>query len=135
MIESTTNPAAPLAARMKRPGLLDRIAIFLSGLCLVHCVATLLFVTLLASAGSFFLADPRIHEYGLAIAILLAATALLRGVMRHRRLLPIGLGLIGLSLMGAGLMVEHGIWEAVVTISGVLFVAVAHRMNTRGRVI
>ena len=134
MIESTTNPATPLAAR-SRQNLLDRAAIFLSGLCLVHCIATLLFVTLLASAGSFFLADPRIHEYGLAVAILLAATALLRGVIRHRRLLPISLGAIGLSSMAAGLMVEHGVAEAAATIVGVLFVATAHRLNTHGRLI
>jgi hypothetical protein len=134
MIESSTNPATPLA-RPARLGLLDRLAIFLSGLCLVHCVATLLLVTLLASAGSFFLADPHIHEYGLGVAIALAATALLRGVMQHRRLLPIGLGAVGLSLMAGGLMVEHGIGEAAFTIVGVLFVAVAHRLNTRGRII
>jgi hypothetical protein len=135
MIESTTDPASPLTTSPARYGLIDRVAIFVSGLCLVHCVATLLFVTLLASAGSFFLADPRIHEYGLAIAIALAATALLRGVLRHRRLLPIGLGGVGLSLMAAGLMVEHGVAEAAATIVGVLFVATAHRLNTRGRII
>jgi hypothetical protein len=133
MIESTTNPD-PLA-RASRNGFIDRLAILISGLCLVHCVATLLFVTLLASAGSFFLADPRIHEYGLAIAIALAATALLRGVLRHRRLLPITLGAVGLSLMAGGLMVEHGVAEAAFTIVGVLFVATAHRLNTRGRIL
>lgn len=135
MIDSSSNPARPLAARAARPAVIDQLAILLSGLCLVHCVATLLFVTLLASAGSFFLADPRIHEYGLGVAIALAVIALLRGVARHRRLLPICLGAIGLSFMAAGLMVEHGIWEAVMTIAGVLFVALAHRLNTRGRLI
>ena len=134
MIEPSTNPANSLA-RPARFGLVDRVAIFLSGLCLVHCVATLLLVTLLASAGSFFLADPRIHEYGLGIAIALAATALLRGVMQHRRLMPIGLGAVGLSLMAGGLMIEHGVGEAAFTITGVLFVASAHRLNTRGRII
>jgi hypothetical protein len=133
-MEPSTNPANSLATPA-RLGIVDRLAIFLSGLCLVHCVATLLFVTLLASAGSFFLADPRIHEYGLGIAIALAATALLRGVMQHRRLLPIGLGAVGLSLMAGGLIVEHGVAEAAFTITGVLFVAVAHRLNTRGRII
>jgi hypothetical protein len=135
MIDSTTNQPNPLSPPASRSALIDRVAIFVSGLCLVHCVATLLLVTLLASAGSFFLADPRIHEYGLAIAIALAATALLRGVLRHRRLLPISLGTIGLTLMAAGLMVEHGVAEAAATIVGVLFVATAHRLNTRGRIL
>jgi hypothetical protein len=134
MIEPSGNPATSLATPAARPGLLDRAAILLSGLCLVHCVATLLFVTLLASAGSFFLADPRIHEYGLGIAIALASVALLRGVIQHRRLLPIGLGAVGLSLMASGLIVEHGVGEAAFTIVGVLLVASAHRLNTRGRI-
>jgi hypothetical protein len=135
MTDSTTTSAAPMPRRERRGGLLDRIAIFVSGLCVVHCVATLLFVTLLASAGSFFLADPHIHEYGLAIAVVLASIALVRGAYVHRRLLPIALGASGLLLMAAGLMVEHGVAEAAVTISGVLLVASAHRLNTRGRVL
>ena len=135
MMDSTTTPASSLPRREKRGGTIDRIAIFVSGLCVVHCVATLLFVTLLASAGSFFLADPHIHEYGLAIAVVLASIALVRGAFLHRRILPIALGATGLLLMAAGLMVEHGIAEAAVTICGVLLVASAHRMNTRGRLL
>jgi hypothetical protein len=37
--------------------------------------------------------------------------------------------------MAAGLMVEHGVAEAAATIVGVLFVATAHRLNTRGRIL
>jgi hypothetical protein len=131
MLEPTANPVTPA-----KPGaFIDRLAICVSGLCVVHCVATLILVTVLASAGSFFLADPRIHEGGLAIAIALAAAALLRGAIRHRRMLPLGLGVSGLMLMSAGLMVEHGIAEAAVTIAGVVLVASAHRLNTRARAV
>jgi hypothetical protein len=38
-------------------------------------------------------------------------------------------------MMAGGLMVEHGVGEAAMTIVGVLFVASAHRLNTRGRII
>lgn len=124
-------PAIDPMTQTRAGSFIDRLAICISGLCVVHCVATLVFVTVLASAGSYFLADPRIHEYGLAIAIALATAALLRGVIRHRRLLPIALGASGLLLMAAGLMVEHGIAEAVVTIAGVTLVACAHRLNAR----
>jgi hypothetical protein len=127
MMEPTIDPLA----QARPASFIDRLAICISGLCVVHCIATLIFVTVLASAGTYFLADPRIHEYGLAIAIALASAALLRGVIRHRRLLPIALGGSGLLLMAAGLMVEHGIAEAVVTIAGVSLVASAHRLNTR----
>ena len=53
-----------------RNGLMDRIAIAVSGLCVVHCLASAVFVTLLASAGGL-LVSPVIHEVGLTIAIML----------------------------------------------------------------
>ena len=53
---------------------LDRLGIGLSGLCLVHCLATTVMVVLLASAGGL-LVSPHVHEIGLAIAIPLGAFA------------------------------------------------------------
>ena len=47
----------------------------LSGLCAVHCVATVVLLGLLASAGGF-LGKPIIHEVGLTIAMILGAIAL-----------------------------------------------------------
>ena len=49
---------------------MDRLAIGLSGLCLVHCLASAIVVAMLASAGGL-LVSPAIHEIGLFIAILL----------------------------------------------------------------
>ena len=40
----------------------DRMAMGLSGLCLVHCLATAILLGLLASAGGI-LGSPIIHEY------------------------------------------------------------------------
>jgi hypothetical protein len=51
-----------------RTGTIDRIGIALSGLCVVHCVASAVFVAVLASAGGI-LVDHRIHEIGLLLAI------------------------------------------------------------------
>ena len=51
-----------------RNGSIDRLAIGLSGLCLVHCLASAVLLTLLASAGGLLL-DPVIHEVGLTLAI------------------------------------------------------------------
>ena len=47
---------------------LDRVGITLSGLCLVHCLAGLLLVTVLGVGGQWIL-DPAIHRVGLALAI------------------------------------------------------------------
>ena len=59
-------------------GRLDRLAMGLSGLCAVHCVATAVALSLLASAGGF-LGQPIIHEVGLSLAMILAAFALAAG--------------------------------------------------------
>lgn len=114
----------------RRALLLDGIAIGLSGLCLAHCVGTAILLAVLATAAGPFL-DPRVHEFGLALAILLAAIALGRGMMTHRRMFPLATGGVGLLLMGAALMVPHGPAEIVLTMIGVGFLATAHYANYR----
>ena len=109
---------------------LDRVAMGLSGLCLVHCVATSVILTLLASAGGL-LFHPLIHEIGLALAILLAAIALGRGWLRHRAPWPAVIGCCGLALMALALTVPHGGGETVLTIIGVGLVALGHHLNRR----
>ncbi len=109
---------------------LDRVAIGLSGVCLVHCVATSVILTVLASAGGLLL-HPAIHEIGLALAIVLATVALGRGWLRHRALVPAAVGASGLALMASALSVAHGPGETVLTMIGVGFVALGHRLNQR----
>jgi hypothetical protein len=52
-------------------GRLDRIAMGISGLCLVHCLATAVLLGLLSAAGGI-LGAPWIHEVGLSLAMILA---------------------------------------------------------------
>lgn len=109
----------------------DRIAMTLSGLCLVHCISGLLLVTVFAVVGGE-LVDPLIHEIGFALAIVLAIFALGRGWALHRRQLPLALGAMGVSLMAAGIMVPHGDYrEVALTMGGVGLVALAHWLNRR----
>ena len=109
---------------------MDRVGITLSGLCLLHCVAGLLLVTGLGIGGQWLLA-PVIHRIGLALAIAVGLLTIGVGVLRHGQLPPLIVGTIGLLLMGGGLFVEHGMEEAVLTISGVVLLAVAHILNLR----
>jgi hypothetical protein len=56
------------------PGtLLDRFAIGLSGLCLLHCMAGFVMLSLFALTGD--LLDHRVHVVGLALAMPLAASS------------------------------------------------------------
>lgn len=110
--------------------LFDRLAIGLSALCFVHCAASVIMVTVLATAGGALL-HPAVHEIGLGFAILLAIIGLGRGYMQHRRTVPMLLGTLGIALMAAALSVPHGLSEAAFTMLGVSCVAIAHMLNRR----
>lgn len=118
------------AGEERRVGLLDRAAIGLSGLCVVHCLATVALTATLASAGAA-LADPAWHEAGFLLAIAIGAVALGRGFRLHRERLPLALGGGGLALMASGLFVPHGGAEIGATVAGVTLLAFAHRLNAR----
>jgi MerC mercury resistance protein len=118
------------ALRAFRSELLDRAAMALSGLCLLHCVATVVLFGVLSSVGTM-LGNPLIHEIGLGVAILLGVIALGRGLVAHREILPAALGGIGLGTMAGALTVPHGAVEAICTIVGVGLLAIAHFLNTR----
>jgi MerC mercury resistance protein len=107
---------------------LDRIAMGLSGLCLVHCVATAVLIGLLASAGGF-LGRPIIHEVGLTLAMIIGAFALGRGYLEHGFMLPVAVGSLGLGVMLGALSLPEGGHEPIYTVVGVMIVALGHRLN------
>ena len=114
-----------MTARLDR---LDRIAIGLSGLCMVHCLATAVVIGLLASAGGM-LGAAWIHEAGLMVAMALGAVALGRGVLFHGFLMPWAVGWLGLGVMAGALTMGHGGSEALYTIVGVSLLALGHQLN------
>ena len=117
-------------ANVIRNGAIDRAAIGLSGLCLVHCVASAVLVMILASAGGLLL-DPRIHEVGLVLAIILGMIGLGRGAMVHGFMLPVAIGSLGLGTMAGSLTLGHGIEEVIYSVVGVLTLALGHDLNRR----
>lgn len=111
-------------------GLLDRLAMSLSGLCLVHCLATSVLVAMLASASDM-LGSHYIHEVGLSMAIGLGAIALGRGIWTHGFMMPSAVGGLGLGVMGGALSLPHGPTETVYTMIGVAILALGHDLNRR----
>lgn len=107
---------------------LDRLAMGLSGLCVVHCVATAVLLALLASAGGL-LGAPIIHEVGLTLAMIVGAFALGRGILEHGFMMPSAIGGLGLGVMAGALSLPHNGTEAVYTVVGVLILALGHRLN------
>ena len=106
----------------------DRIAIGLSGLCLVHCLATAVVLGLLASAGGL-LGSPWIHEVGLTLAMMLGAVALGRGIAEHGFMMPSAVGGLGLGVMAGALSMPHDGTEALYTVIGVSVLALGHQLN------
>lgn len=106
----------------------DRIAMTLSGLCVVHCVTTAVLLGLVASAGGI-LGKPIIHEVGLALAMIFGAVALGRGMRAHGFVLPASVGLTGLAVMGYAMTLHESGLEPVYTIAGVMVLALGHRLN------
>jgi hypothetical protein len=113
-----------------REGAVDRLAMGLSGLCLVHCLASAVFVAMLASAGGMLL-HPIFHEVGLVIAILLGIVALGRGIFEHGFMMPSAIGGLGLGVMAGALTLPHDGGEALYTIIGVAILALGHDLNRR----
>lgn len=107
---------------------LDRLAMGLSGLCLVHCVATAILLGLLATAGGI-LGQPIIHEVGLMLAMVIGAIALGRGVREHGFMLPAAVGFTGLCVMAYALTLHETGLEPVYTVAGVMILALGHRLN------
>jgi hypothetical protein len=109
---------------------IDRLAIGLSGLCLVHCVASAVLVAVLASAGGVLL-HPAFHEVGLTLAILLGMVGLGRGVVQHGFMLPAAIGSLGLGMMAGALTLGHDGGETLYSILGVGMLALGHDLNRR----
>ena len=117
-----------MASRPIETSRLDRLAMGLSGLCAVHCVATAVLLALVASAGGL-LGKPIIHEVGLTLAMILGAIALGRGIREHGFILPCAVGVSGLAIMGYAMTLHETGFEPVFTILGVSVLALGHRLN------
>ena len=120
--------AASMVALLAKPGRLDRFAMALSGLCLVHCLATAVFLAALSSIGGL-MGSPIVHEVGLTLAMVLGAVALGRGVLEHGFMMPSAVGALGLGVMAGALTLSHDGSEALYTMLGVGIVALGHRLN------
>lgn len=119
-----SNPIPSIRAR------LDRAGVVLSGLCVLHCVVSIVVVSALGIGGEFLFA-PAIHRIGLAVALVIAAVAIGWGALTHRRAAPFVTAMTGLTFMGGALAMPHGAGEVVLTVIGVSLVSLGHFLNLR----
>lgn len=68
--------------------------------CAIHCAAMPFVIAFLPMFGLTFLADESFHKVMFVICTLLALVAFVPGWRKHRRVLPAGIALFGLSVIG-----------------------------------
>ena len=117
----------------KPPGLLDNVAVALSGLCLLHCLALPVLVAVLPFLGQF--GEGHFHIQMLVVILPVSIIAFALGFRRHRGKSVIAWGAVGMLLLVLGGTVAHNsygiIADRTVTICGALILAAAHYFNNR----
>ena len=112
---------------------LDRVAVTLSGLCLVHCLALPFVIAVLPFLGQF--SDDHLHAQMLIMVIPVSTIALALGFRRHRHLGVVAAGVISLALViiGGTLAHEHYglLADRLLTIAGSFALAITHYRNFR----
>jgi cation transport ATPase len=110
---------------------LDRVAIWLSGLCLVHCLAVPMALLLTPSLSAWLDAtETQTHWLLFGLALPISGVALYRGYKREPRAMTLAMGLIGLLLMLVGVVHLFGEdLEITFTTLGVILVMLAHIRN------
>lgn len=116
-----------------RSEVLDQVAVALSGLCLVHCLALPLAIAVLPFLGQF--SDDHLHAQMLIMVIPVSVIALGLGFRRHRHLGIVIAGVAALGVVTVGGTVAHtqyGLFtDRLLTIVGSLALAVTHYRNFR----
>lgn len=114
-------------------GLLDRAAIALSGLCVLHCLAMPLILLTLPFLGE--LNTDHFHLQMLIVVVPVSSIALSLGYRRHRRMPILIAGAVGLVLLFIGGTWMHNeigiVADRTTTIAGSLILACAHFYNSR----
>ncbi len=114
---------------------LDRLAILLSGVCILHCILTPVAIALLPLLTLSIGGDEHFHELMLFIVLPVSTLGLALGWRQHRHA---GVLLGGLAAMA--LLTFAGTWghdnlshtlEAVLTVIGSLALAAVHLLNYR----
>lgn len=109
----------------------DRLAIILSGICLLHCLFLPPLLILAPVLGLNLISDEIIHAVLFAVAIPVSLVGLGLGYRRHKQLDSALIASAGLGLMYMALFLHSLFLEELLTIAGVSLVAFAHIKNRR----
>lgn len=118
---------------VKTSNLLDKTAVTLSGLCLVHCLALPIVIAALPFLGE--ISEGHLHAQMLLLVIPVSVFAFIRGFRLHRNRHILVFGALGLGLLTVGGTYAHSHYglaaDRTLTIAGSLVLAVTHFYNSR----
>lgn len=115
-------------------GKLDGLALTLSAICLVHCLALPVALSLAPTLAAGLIDHADFHKLMLIVALPASLLAFGIGCRRHRRLDVLVLGGLGLTMLVFAAYAAHawhGALERYVTVAGGLILAFAHIQNFR----
>ena len=121
------------AFSMSASRLLDRIAISLSAICIVHCLAVPLVIAVLPIAVLGFGGDSHFHEAILWLVVPVSVVGLIMGFREHHRAQIAVTGILGMAVIAYASIYGHGQWalsiEILVSLLGSSLLAGAHWAN------
>jgi len=121
------------APRMAASRYLDRIAISLSAICIVHCLAVPLIVVVLPIAALGLGGESHFHATILWLVVPVSIGGLVMGYREHHRAAIVAAGLSGIAVVAYAAVYGHGQWplstEIIVSVLGSLLLAGAHWAN------
>ena len=119
----------------KDQAITDNLAIGLSILCVMQCLAVPSILVLLPSVVAYHLQNEAFHFWMIVVVLPVSVFALTLGCKQHNRYHVMIFGVIGLVLLVSAIVAgevffgENG--EKILTILGAGFVTVGHLMNFR----
>ncbi|MEM1145493.1 MAG: MerC domain-containing protein [Pseudomonadota bacterium] len=115
--------------------LADKVAVGLSGLCAIHCLALPFAIALSPAIASLAISDESFHLWMVAAVIPISFFAIGTGFRVHKRASVVLICVVGLvfitgaALAGHEYLGENG--ERALTLFGALMIAVSHFLNYR----
>jgi MerC mercury resistance protein len=111
----------------------DQVAIALSAICIVHCLALPIVVVALPVAALSLGDNQHFHGVMLWVVVPTSLVGLLLGYRLHQRVGFVALGALGIVVLAAAATYGHAGWslalEVAVSVAGSLMLGTAHWLN------
>lgn len=107
---------------------LNKVGLWLSVLCTIHCLAMPFLMTALPFLGDSFLSE-KSEVYLIGASAILAIFLLIKDYRNHQNSLPLRLLSVALCFNFAGLFLAKGTYEIFFNVMGALMMASAYYIN------